>query len=250
MQRLLLTIILFVFSLQLQGQVFPKEGSTLNYRIIGFSFPGSEGTTDYRLEIAAGNYNNEDSFKKNIILSPVGKSAKLITEVPAFGQRYTWRVVYKHNRDDVKKSDFYHFSTGIRPALDTAQRRLSILQPATSYKDAYACIDGIGVIYDMADNPVWYLPDSAALAGSAGDIKVTPQGTLTYIVDIAGYETDYNGKNYGLRPPTTEIQVPVSTITNLHAWQMVITWYLVLTSYGTAVSKPKTAATSSLFAIQ
>ena len=185
MQRVLLTLTLFVISYHLRGQVFPRENSTLNYRIVGFSFPADEGN-NYQLEIASGYYNTNDSFKKHIILSPASSTNKVIAEVPAFGSQYTWRVVYKHKQNDVKKSELYHFSTGKRPAVDTTQRRLSILQQAGSYKDAYACIDGSGVIYDMAGNPVWYIPDSAGLAGSVGDIKITEQGTITYMVDIAG----------------------------------------------------------------
>jgi len=196
-QRVLIILILFIVSSHLRGQVFPKENSTLHYRIIGFSFPAGDGGNNYQLEIASGNYTTEDSFKKNIILSPRSKTNKLIAEVPAFASHYTWRIVYKHKWGGENKSELYHFSTGYIRAIDKAQRRLNIMQPATTYKDAYVFIDGTGVMYDMNGNPVWYIPDSS----SAGDIKTTPQGTITYYEGITGYEIDYNGKKLWTTPP-------------------------------------------------
>ena len=46
------------------AQIFPKEGSKLHYRLVGFSFPAASQSGKYTLEIANGNYNSEDSFKE------------------------------------------------------------------------------------------------------------------------------------------------------------------------------------------
>ena len=67
MHKVIGTLLLFFFSVvYLKSQVIPKEGGQLNYRLVGFSFPAINGTTEYSIEIAKGIYNTEDSFKENV----------------------------------------------------------------------------------------------------------------------------------------------------------------------------------------
>ena len=50
------------------SQILPKDGSRLNYRIIGFSVPSKEQVTAYKIEIAIGNIISDEEFQKNIIV--------------------------------------------------------------------------------------------------------------------------------------------------------------------------------------
>jgi len=198
-------IIFLVFigaPLQLRPQVLPKEGSSLNYRIIGFSFPAShKADVSYKIEIAAGNYSSLDSFEKNIIFSKVSKSNKIIAEVPAFGSDYTWHVLYSSATAKLKSSPIYHFSTVMNARVDTTKNRLSILQDAKTNKDAYVAVGNGGVIYDMMGHPVWCVADAYGIGNNMYDMKFTPQGTITLMVDQVGYEVDYNSKLLWQTPP-------------------------------------------------
>lgn len=200
MQKLFFLLVFITVSIQLRSQILPKDNSCLNYRIVGFSFPADNGSKSYQIEIAAGRYKTEDSFEKNIILSPVSKTNRLIAEVPAFGSYYTWRVVYEHKKSGKQKSALYHFSTVLNKQVDTTKRRLNIQYPAETYKDAYVGIDGCGVIYDMMGNPIWFMPDSAGSNNNIADMQFTPQGTITYLVDQTGYEINYNGERLWKTP--------------------------------------------------
>ncbi len=54
-----LSLLFFFFAampIRLAAQVLPKDGSSLHYRIIGFSFPADKKATDYKIEIAQGYY--------------------------------------------------------------------------------------------------------------------------------------------------------------------------------------------------
>ena len=135
----------------------PAEGSRLNYRVIGFRFPFMQGGVDYKLEIAAGNYSTEDSFKKNIIAKLPVKRNKIIAEVPAFGAPYTWRYSYslKHT---TTRSPLYHFSTLSVPEVETNDIRLRIMQPPLKHTGDYVFMDGNWTLYDINGRPVWYLP--------------------------------------------------------------------------------------------
>src|ERR1035437_8059620 len=191
MPKILIVLFLFIMPLQLKSQILPKEGSMLNYRIIGFSFPPEPRIYKYTVEIAVGYCNTVDSFVKNITRSTDSKSNKIIAEVPSFGSQYTWRVVYTGKKKT--ESAMYHFSTRMNAHIDTTMLRLRILQPAApQYKDDYVAVDGGGVLYDMNGRPVWYIPDTNGFGGNVANLQFTPQGTVTFIYRDA-YEINYNG---------------------------------------------------------
>ena len=202
-----ITIFFFCITLffRLDAQILPKENSKLNYRLVGFSFPvmlqsgavqkgaaaKNQTQKKYKIEVAAGNYFSDDSFRKNIVVSFLGDTNRIIGVVPSFNAKYTWRVVAGVNT----KSKLHHFSTGIIAQADTNNVHLRILQVAEKYKDAYIIPDGTGVLYDMTGAPLWYLPDTQGPAGiDLRDAKLSPAGTITYIHLDEVYEVDYNGR--------------------------------------------------------
>ena len=179
----------------LLAQILPIEGKALHYRLIGYSFPSEQQIINYKLEIAAGNCITEDSFKKNIIKTISAKKNKIIAEVPSFGSQYTWRVIYTGKNSTATKSEFHHFSTTIVSNIDTTVTRLRIIKPAVKYKDAYVFLDGNRALYDITGNPIWYLPnieDSFKGNGMLSDIKLSPQGTITFLLKDQAYEINYN----------------------------------------------------------
>ncbi|MCD6011680.1 MAG: hypothetical protein K0Q79_1542 [Flavipsychrobacter sp.] len=174
------------------AQLLPKEGSQLNYRIIGFTFPATLDPGPYTIEIAMGNYNNADSFNSNIIKTVTSKTNKTIIEVPAFAREYTWRYKGK----DQKATGLHHFSTYLRPCGDTAVMRLRVVQEAEMYKDAYIFTDNNRTMYNMKGEPVWFLPNVANRVDEHSDlrdIKLTPTGTITFINSEMAYEINYGG---------------------------------------------------------
>ena len=195
----IISIFCFIFLLPCvpEAQVLPKEGSVLNYRIIGFKFP-VQGVGKYTLEIASGTYISEDSFKKNIIARHATTSNKMIAEVPAFGKDYTWRVVRAGADKRVVKCELYHFSTLAYTGVDTTQNRLRIITAATKYKDAYVFIEANRALYNMAGQPVWFLPKIDNINPQyimPFDLQLSPQGTITFLYEgLAGYELNYNGE--------------------------------------------------------
>jgi arylsulfotransferase ASST len=181
----------FASAFRVSSQVFPEESRCLNYRIVGFSFPAHNHASAHILEIAAGYYNTEDSFRRNIVVTAKGTGNRDITEVPAFGKNYTWRVRYSGTGGSGKEG-LHHFSTIWNERVDTSKTHLKILQPAEKWQDAYVIVEGGGIIYDMQGNPVWCMSDSLGLAGSAVGIKYTNNATLTFLTTSGGHEIDYN----------------------------------------------------------
>ena len=205
MFRKVVWLIYFLISFyRLAAQILPKEGSVLNYRVIGFTFPPVVGVNSYKVEIASGNCDNEKMFTKNIIASYSGKNNKIICKVPFFGKQYTWRCVLTKDsfQNNVQgetgmKSDLHHFSTMAASFLEESSSRMRIMKDATKYKDAYFFLDATKSLYDMQGNLVWFLPDSLTdifePIEMARDIKLSPQGTITFLVGSDIYEINYSG---------------------------------------------------------
>ena len=197
-KKLSLYFLTLLLPCHIGAQVFPKEGSVLNYRLIGFSLPAAPETGKYKIEIATGNYDEQRSFDKNIIHTIYSEKNKIIIEVPAFGCQYTWRVEYfpASGRASGIKDILHHFSTGAILNTDTSVSRLRILNNTQKYKDAFIFIDATRTLYDMKGKPVWFIPDfdTSNYSGNLRDVKISPQATVTFITDSAAIEMDYNGK--------------------------------------------------------
>ncbi len=190
-----LSVLLFLilFSMGAYAQYTPGEGSTINYRIAGFSFPAIKDASGYTVEVANGNCSSEDSFSKNILKKVSTAKNKTVVELPSFGRAYTWRVVYAARGKKVK-STFIHFSTGIVPEIDANVYRLNVTTEAKAHKDAYIFVDGSRALYDMKGKPVWFLPFIDASGIAPRDLKLTPYGTITCLVGNSAYEVNYNGE--------------------------------------------------------
>jgi hypothetical protein len=208
MLRIVIRILLFFIPYHLAAQIFPKEESHLNYRIIGFSFPTEKRGANCNLEIAQGNFSDISSFKKNIIKSVACENDRIIAEVPFWGCDYTWRII-NSGRVALKKNELHHFNTLMNANIDTAQNRLRIVKQAEQYKDAYVFIDDSHAMYDMNGNSVWFLPDvdhKVAATTSIRDMKLTPQGTITFTIENGGiYEINYDGAILWKGPNTGEV---------------------------------------------
>ena len=191
-----LSIFFLLITATCSAQLFPVEGSMICFRLIGFSYPAQAGAIKYTVQVARGNYNAEAQFEKNIVTTFQSKTNRTIAEVPAFGAQYTWRITVLSAGNKTAKSPFYHFGTIITPNVDPALSRLRITTPAKKYKNAYVLLDGARVMYNMKGEPVWFLPGTEQKRNQEAyprDLKLTPQGTLTFLTGGQPYEITYNG---------------------------------------------------------
>ncbi len=178
------------------AQVTPAENSQLNYRMIGFSSPIAKNTK-YTLQIAEGNYSSETEFTQHLITSTnsAPNTGQCLAEVPAFGQQYTWRWVPEGK--PATGAALHHFATLSAPQTDTNLYKLTITANNHKYDQAYVFLDGTRTLYNMAGQPIWYLPDIPGVVDDKSglrDLKMTPQGTITFFANEKGYEVDYDGR--------------------------------------------------------
>jgi len=184
-----------------QAQVWPKESSILNYRLVGFKFPAKSKAMGYILEIAAGYHNDEQHFRQNIIKTEHTTGTKLIAEVPVFGGQYTWRVMAAGEKSG---KTFHHFATGSVPEVTEHNSRLRVTTPASAFADAYVLLDGSRVMYDMKGEPVWYLPLIEGKSLVPRDLKSTGFGTVS-LLESNVYEISWDGNVLWKGPNTGQI---------------------------------------------
>lgn len=192
MARTLLLIIslLMEYCVGAQDVIVPREGARLHYRIIGFSISGYADSHHLQLEIAAGTYNDEVSFVKNIFIVQPGNGGPIIAEVPKFGQEYTWRIIGAGSGKTL-----YHFTTLSNPLTDSFVS-LSISRSGKNFGAAYVFTDCSRALHDMDGRVVWFLPlkmDDSILPGGVQDLKATCAGTITYLRGTKMYETSFDG---------------------------------------------------------
>jgi Arylsulfotransferase (ASST) len=187
---LLILLVLPCFSI---AQIAPKEGSRLNYRLIRFIFPEQGECT---VEVAKGYQNSDASFTFNFATSARGNNGMAIITVPDWGSSYTWRVVTRRSKTDSAMSSMRHFATLANSNLDTGNTRLRIAVNDNKYHDDYVFVDATASLYDLNGDPVWFVPGLESIQNGAAnirDLKLTPQGTITYMQGDQIHEIDYEG---------------------------------------------------------
>lgn len=195
MRYLAVLLITIVHTITGFGQITPREGSKLNYRLAGLSVPVDNQAHNYSFEISLGTHANQEDFDNHKIITENTKENSIVTKLPRFSQDYTWRVTYISKDRSTHYSPFYHFKTDRSPLADTGKFRLRIIDSARAYKDMLVILD-TRVMYDVTGEPLWYLPNIPGVLDDVTvtrDLKPTPFGTFTFLKDNQAYEVDYNG---------------------------------------------------------
>jgi hypothetical protein len=179
------------------AQVIPKDGDTVNYRLAGFSVPENKKADNYLFEIARGSYTSEKIFKENIIIKERNNSNQIIQLLPAFGESYTWRVHYLRKEKQIGSTKLFHLYTGYIDFIDTQKMRIRVITNNVKKDNFYIFFDNTRTLRDLNGDAVWYLPEIPnATNPNTGvrDLKMTPQGTITFLSSRNIYEVDYSGK--------------------------------------------------------
>ena len=198
-----ITILCLFFSFRVSGQHFPPDGSKLNCRLIGFTLQQAPLIKTYAVEIARDSVYTEEAFTKNFIARYEDTILSIKGEVPAFGAQYTWRAIYTSIKGVVYKTEFYHFSTLKCVFTDTGKFRVRITKNAARFKDALFFSDNTKMLYNMKGQPVWFLPEIPEVANertAVRDLKLSAQGTITFLANDRPYEITYYGRLLWIAP--------------------------------------------------
>ncbi len=184
-------LIFLLAPIAIYANIVPADNAKLNYRLIGFSFLQQENATAYRLEIY-----EDGNIQSKPLLIKEQKDNKIIATVPAFGKKYSWRVKYLNKKKVIATSELYHFSVNENPHLGENRARIVVLSSAPKYKDMLFFFDNTKTLCNMQGEVLWFLPVIPGITDSSvgmiRDIKLTDDGTITFLTKKNVYEIDYD----------------------------------------------------------
>jgi hypothetical protein len=197
-------VLLLLLTNKLGAQLHPREGDSLNYRLIAFIVPSGgerkmarsyDAGARYTLQVATGTYDNDSAFNAHIDVTRESKENVIMAKVAQFSTAYTWRVAYKPKNGAVQPGPLRHFTT--RRPIETigGSTRLRVTRSAQKYADAYVMLDHNKSLYDMNGELLWFLPDIKGVTDRASlrDLKISPRNTITFLIDMMAYEINWDG---------------------------------------------------------
>jgi hypothetical protein len=188
------TLLLVLAFCSANAQVTPAENAVLNYRLTGFAIPTKASKIIFY--VAAGRHNSFDAIKQNLVATAFSDSPRTLITLPSFSQEYTWYAEYTVGKT-THRTAITHFATGNTSFADTNKYRLRILDSTRTHPELLFFSDCQRAMLNMRGEIVWYLPQIPGVLDtsmSVRDMKLTPQGTITFIANTKAYEVDYNGK--------------------------------------------------------
>lgn len=208
--RLTMPVLLLLVFISTAGvslaQMRPAPGAVLHYRMAGFSFPKLKGATEYTLHVYEADHK---VLLKPIITKAINEN-RVIATLPAFGRKYSWQVIYQSKGRQVGKSKMQYFSVAANPYADTSRARIVVVDSAAKYSDMLVFFDNTRTLYNMKGEPLWFVPFIKGMTdstqGDLRDLKITDDGTITFMTTRNVYEMDYDGHILwkSITPDTTE----------------------------------------------
>jgi hypothetical protein len=178
------------------AQVLPKDGDTLNYRLIGFSFPEHKKATEYLLEVEEFNLHDDGTFDAELVQTQKSTSNRIITTVPKFGRVYRWHIKYLRRGKIIDSTQHYYFNI-LDNIFANQSYRVRIIDSASAYQDMFVFFDNTQSLYNMQGDPVWFLPYIPGVTdstnGTIRDLKITEDGTITFMTYKNVFEIDWDG---------------------------------------------------------
>jgi hypothetical protein len=175
------------------GQIYPADGAVVPATRLPFTVDKVKNASSYLFHVE---YSSEKAFGKNPVATVSSQTNTAILELPAFGERYSWRVEYfdEHSKKSAE-SPVYHFAAG-RHDTNFRKYRLRVLQNRYPDTSLLFFADYANTLFNLSGKTIWRLPAEADSLGGwkkKDDIKYTRFNTITCISNGEGIEMDFSG---------------------------------------------------------
>lgn len=176
----------------------PEPGSVLNHTQVMFEYPAVAKAANYRLVVIELTFftGKPDTLRKVVVTQNDATTATLVNGLK-FSRFYEW--YYKATDaagKEIFRSPKKKFSIAYSPYAEKSKNRVSIKK---TYENAQGLVsmDYLHAITDRAGNVVWVVPDIPNTFSESHlirDIRVSPQGTITFLSQQNVYELSVDGK--------------------------------------------------------
>lgn len=189
----------------------PEPGSVLNHTQVMFEYPEVAKAVNYRLVVIELTFftGKPDTIRKVVVTQNDATTATLVNGLK-FSRFYEW--YYKATDaagKEIFRSPKKKFSIAYSAYAEKTKNRVTIKK---TYEKAQGLVsmDYLHAITDRAGNVVWVVPDIPNTFSESHlirDIRVSPQGTVTFLSQQNVYELSVDGK---IRWKGTEMDKSVS----------------------------------------
>jgi len=202
----LFSFVLMVFCAQ--AQLNPKPGAKLNYTQVMFECEMIKGAESYVFQLTEDT--TGATFDQLILEQKDSANATLVSGLQ-FGKKYQWRFAgIKKGQAPVWKGP-YHFEIATDSLLHYGLVSFHVTQNITGANaGGFIMNDCTHSIVDRNGNMVWYLPKikwrpvmnkkSIEVKPQIFDMRLTPEGTITYLANELATETDLDGNKLWAAP--------------------------------------------------
>lgn len=191
-KSLTIAIIALVFIYPIIGfaQVLPKNGDTINFTSVLFSFPWDEGVDNYIIEL------EEQGLRPVKYLYDFNANKGVVDRL-GFGKQYHWRYAPVQDNKPGDWSDTFVFTIGKSRYTDTTYYKYKGRAAHRGTVDPGVLFLDYGrVAVNRAGVPQYYLPEFDFIDGKSQirDLKMTRDGTLTALLDGQACEFTLDGE--------------------------------------------------------
>jgi hypothetical protein len=180
-----------------QSAYLPEPGASLNHTQIMFEYPAVENAALYRVVVEEIIANGKQEPTYNIVAEQTDRSTATLISNLKLGKNYRWRVIaFDEKGNSISKSQPLEFNTAVINWDDT-QRNILRVTKNTTTDSGLVAIDFARSVYDRSGNIVWVVPAVENKIGRGDivrDLKITPQGTFTFLADRNAFEVSVDGQ--------------------------------------------------------
>jgi arylsulfotransferase ASST len=205
-QRIFLISVLFIvlfFSNHANAGIRPVNDAQLHYTQIMFEYDEVNGADRYVVTITP----LKDPNAKPIVIE--NRTLACMVSDFRFGKTYFWHYEAFTGSKQIFKSDEFKFTIVSNYLVDSNlfSCPVEITKPG-QFNDDIIFIDYRGIAIDRKGKPVWYFPvrnqnpDQDPLFRN---LRMTNDGTLTFLDDSSCYEVDVDGNNLWKAPDNGKI---------------------------------------------
>lgn len=181
---------IFLVRISLFSQPIPLNGSSLNYTQVLFEYDEIENASYYKLLIQA----NDSTFNTNSLKTCVIDSSTA-TIVPnlKFSSKYFWMIyAYDNNNHLIHKSKTFFFSTSNPIFSDTSLFKIKVRNNRNTSDLELIWLDYMHSAINKKGEVIWCIPNIET-DEQCRDLKMAPNGSITYLTSENAINIDYNG---------------------------------------------------------
>jgi hypothetical protein len=175
----------------------PEPGASLNHSQVMFEYPAVENAAEYRVVVEEIILRGKEELQYVIVADQNDYStATLITNLK-LGTSYRWMVIALNKEGkSISKSQYLEFNTAVENWNDS-QRNILRVTKNTTTDNGLVAIDFARAVYDRNGQIVWVVPAVNEKIGRGDivrDLRITPQGTFTFIAAQSVFEVNVDGQ--------------------------------------------------------